>query len=63
MNEYVKKVMVQKVERIGITLNRHRFNVIFVDTREVAFSLSLSLIKKKIKLELEDLLYYKRFGY
>lgn len=47
MSEYVKRVMNQKVERTLTALNRHGFNATFVASKEEAFSLILSLIKKE----------------
>lgn len=46
MNKYVEKVVEQKVNRTLEALNRHGFKATCVDSKEEAFILVKSLIKK-----------------
>lgn len=47
MNEYVKTVISKKVERMMDALARHGFNLTFIEFREEAFSLVMSLVQKR----------------
>lgn len=62
MNEYVKTVISKKVERMMDALARHGFNPTFIEFREEAFSLVMSLVQKGNVIEANGSMTLKEVG-